>query len=194
VPDSDASIPAPLPLFTRLWFAFVASLRVLFDADFAGRVWRLREAVPALPAEAEERERSVAPRPKKQRAAASDALALLALLQREGRLVDFLEQDITRFSDEEVGAAARVVHEGCQKALRGAAPVEPLRDEEEESRVDVEEGYDPSEVKLTGAVAGKPPYRGVLRHKGWRVRALSLPRAVAGHDARIVAPAEVELS
>jgi hypothetical protein len=54
-------------------------------------------------------------------------------------------------------------------------------------------GYDPSEVKLTGKVTGKPPYRGVLRHRGWRVRELSLPEALEGHDFGVIAPAEVEL-
>jgi hypothetical protein len=121
------------------------------------------------------------------------ALVLLALLQREGRLVDFLEQDVADFDDEEIGAAARTVHEGCRKALRSHATVEPVRDEDEDSRVTIEAGYAPSEVKLTGAVGPKPPYAGVLRHRGWRVRELSLPEPVAGHDVQVVAPAEVEL-
>jgi hypothetical protein len=120
-------------------------------------------------------------------------LQLLALLQREGRLVDFLQQDIASFEDADVGAAARVVHEGCRKALLSHATLEPVRTEEEESRVSVEAGYDPTEVKLTGNVAGQPPFRGVLRHRGWRVRELRLPEPLAGHDFRVVAPAEIEI-
>jgi hypothetical protein len=121
------------------------------------------------------------------------ALLLLGLLQREGRLVDFLEQDISAFGDAEVGAAARVVHEGCRKALRGHAEVASVRDEEEDSRVEVAEGVESGAIKLTGNVTGKPPYRGVLRHRGWRVVRLELPAALAGHDPSVVAPAEVEL-
>ncbi|MBM4359328.1 MAG: DUF2760 domain-containing protein [Deltaproteobacteria bacterium] len=121
------------------------------------------------------------------------ALALLALFQREGRFVDFLQQDVASFPDADVGAAARVVHEGCRKALRAHATITPLRSEAEESRVTLEEGYDAAAVKLTGKVGPRPPYRGVLRHAGWRVAGLRLPRAVGGYDAEIVAPAEVEL-
>lgn len=123
----------------------------------------------------------------------SGALALLALFQREGRLVDFLEQDVTSFSDADVGAAARLVHEGCRKALRAHATVSPVRTEPEEAAITVEEGYDPSALKLVGKVGGKPPLRGILKHAGWRVGELTLPRALDGHDATVVAPAEVEL-
>jgi len=144
--------------------------------------------MPVLPA--------VKPAAKKKKLRVEDttALALLALFQREGRLIDFLEQDITSFDDAEVGAAARVVHEGCGKALHGAAKVQPLRDEEEDAKVVIERGYDAAAVKLTGNVSGKPPYRGTVRHRGWRVRKLELPRAVEGHDVTIVAPAEIEVS
>ncbi len=123
----------------------------------------------------------------------SPALMLLGLLQEKGRLIDFLEQDIETFDDAEIGAAVRVVHEGCRSVLRGHAQVEPVRSEEEESRVVVKEGMDTGAVKLTGDLSGEPPYQGVLRHRGWRVARLSLPTPVAGHDPRVVAPAEVEL-
>lgn len=181
---SDDNDQEGLPLATRLWFAWVAFLRILFDAAFAARAFRVREAMPALPAV----------KPAKKPARDTTALVMLALFQREGRLIDFLEQDITSFDDAEVGAAARVVHEGCGKALHGAAKVEPLRDEEEDAKVVIERGYDAAAVKLTGNVSGKPPYRGTVRHRGWRVHKLELPRAVAGHDVTIVAPAEIEVS
>ena len=114
-------------------------------------------------------------------------------LLRDGRFVDFLEQDISSFDDAEVGAAARIVHGGCRKALHAHAEITTVRAEDEETTVEVTEGIDTGEVKLTGNVGGDPPYRGVLRHRGWRARGLSLPTAVAGHDATVVAPAEVEL-
>ncbi len=123
----------------------------------------------------------------------ASALVLLGLLQRHGRFVDFVHQEIAEFDDSEVGAAARVVHEGCRKALTGHVEVEPIRTEPEESSIEVPKGFDPSEIKLTGNVTGSAPYRGVLRHQGWRVSELSLPRPLKDHDSFIVAPAEVEL-
>jgi len=118
-------------------------------------------------------------------------LQLLALFQREGRFVDFLEEEVAGFSDADIGAAARVVHSGCRKALRDHVKLEPVRKEEEGAKVTLETS--PAEVKLTGNVAGSGPYTGTLRHRGWRATDVSLPIAVAGHDARIVAQAEVEL-
>jgi hypothetical protein len=170
--------PPDVSFLTRLWFAWLCSFRVLFDARFAARVWTVRDA-PALPAA---RVSDSAP-----------ALQLLSLLQREGRLVDFLQQDIADFPDADVGVAARVVHEGCRKALRAHAEIEPVRAEEEGARVKLDAGFDPDAVKLVGDVKGEPPYAGVLRHRGWRAKKLALPELLGGHDARILAPAEVEL-
>jgi hypothetical protein len=121
------------------------------------------------------------------------ALQLLALLQREGRLVDFLKQDIAAFGDSDVGAVARVVHDGCRKALETHAQIEPIRPEAEGARLELAGGFDASEVKLTGRVEGEPPYRGILLHRGWRATRLELPVAVDGHNALVLAPAEVEL-
>jgi hypothetical protein len=124
----------------------------------------------------------------------TSALQLLSLLQREGRLVDFLQQDIAAFSDSDVGVAARVVHDGCRRALGAHAAIEPVLREDEGSRVQLEAGFDADEVKLVGDVRGQPPYTGVLRHRGWRASRLELPQIVGGHDARVLAPAEVELA
>ena len=121
------------------------------------------------------------------------ALQLLAALQREGRLVDFLEQDVATFSDADVGAAARVVHEGCRKALRQHAKIEAVRGEEEGSSVTIPEGYDAKALKLIGDVRGAPPYKGKLQHRGWRVIDLRVPEPTKDHDATVIAPAEVEL-
>jgi len=126
-------------------------------------------------------------------AGAGPALQLLALFQREGRLIDFLEQDIAGFADAEIGAAARVVHEGCRKALRDHTKLQPVRTEVEGASLTLAAGYDPAEVKLTGNVQGAAPYKGVLRHRGWRASSISLPLPIKGHDARVLAPAEVEL-
>jgi hypothetical protein len=121
------------------------------------------------------------------------ALRLLAIFQREGRLVDFLEQDVTSFSDADVGAAARVVHDGCRKALRAHAAIEPVRPEDEGARVTIDAAYDADRLRIVGDVRGQPPHTGLLRHRGWRAARLSLPEIVGVHDETILAPAEVEL-
>lgn len=108
-------------------------------------------------------------------------------------MIDFLEQEIAPFSDAEIGATARVVHEGCRKALRAHVELSPVRAEEEGVAVTLAAGFDPSEVKLSGNVAGSAPYKGVLRHRGWRAKGLVLPTAVKGHDPTVIAAAEVEL-
>ena len=121
------------------------------------------------------------------------ALQLLAILQREGRLVDFLEQDVAAFSDADVGAAARVVHDGCRKALHAHVTITPVRVEAEGSRVTVTEGVSDGAVKLTGDVKGSLPLTGTLRHRGWRASDMRLPTVVQAYDATVLAPAELEL-
>jgi hypothetical protein len=186
-----------LSLATRLWFAWLCFFRVLFDGTFAARVWSARQPA-ALPAPTPSTApAAAAPSTRPSPPAASpdgvEALQLLSLLQREGRLVDFLQQDIASFPDADVGAAARVVHDGCRRALRAHATIEPVRSESEGARVVLPPGFAPDEVKLTGSVGGEPPYKGVLRHRGWRATRLELPQVVGGHDAHVLAPAEVEL-
>lgn len=179
--------------FARLWLALVCVVRIVFDARFAARVFPLVRGAPEPPRLAEpasEKPPAEAPRDGHDPDA---VLGLLALFQREGRLVDFLQQDVAAFSDADVGAAARVVHEGCRRALASHFELEHVRDEAEGTTVTVAAGFDGSAVKLTGDVRGEPPYRGVLRHSGWRVRRVALPERVPGHDARVVHPAEVEL-
>jgi hypothetical protein len=189
-------VPEPtLPFATRLWFAWICFFRVLFDGAFAERAWEAREpkALPAAKPEPRVEEEKPAKIAAPEPPSASPALSLLALFQREGRLVDFLEQDITAFGDAEIGAVARVVHDGCAKALHDHMKIEPVRDEEEGAPVTLEAGFSPSEIKLSGNVGGSAPYNGILRHRGWRAADASLPTPVAGHDERILAPAEVEL-
>lgn len=121
------------------------------------------------------------------------ALLLLALLQREGRFVDFLQQDVTDFDDGQVGAAARVVHEGCRRALKGHLKVSAIRAEAEGDKVTLDVGYDVQANKLVGNVTGKPPYKGSVQHRGWRAERLELPKEVGDHDPSVLAQAEVEL-
>jgi hypothetical protein len=120
------------------------------------------------------------------------ALRLLGLLQQEGRLVDFLEEDVSAYDDAQVGAAARGIHAGCRKALHDRIALEPVLARAEGETVEVDAGFDPAAIRLVGQVGGAPPLRGVLRHAGWRVRTVTIP-ARPGQDARVIAPAEVEV-
>lgn len=167
---------AVLPLSTRLWFSWVAFFKILFDGAFAARVY-----LPP-PAAKEEKPKIDA-----------SALQLLALFQREGRFIDFIEEDVGSFSDADIGAAARIVHTGCRKALRDHVTLEPIRREEEGSKVTLPTGFDAAATKLTGDVHGEGPFTGTLRHRGWRAADVKLPEPVAGHDPRVLAQAEVEL-
>ncbi len=124
---------------------------------------------------------------------ADSALQLLALLQQEARLVDFLQEDLSSFSDADIGAAARVVHEGGKKTLRDYFTLEPVRNENEETQIVLAAGFNASEIRLTGNVVGSPPFKGTLIHRGWKASKVNLPKLSQGHDASIVAPAEVEL-
>jgi len=123
----------------------------------------------------------------------ASALMVLSILQREGRLIDFLQENVASFSDAEVGSAARIVHEGCRKVLSQYISVEPVLKDAEGARVQVPVGFDAQRIRLTGNIAGQPPYAGALKHHGWAATSVRLPSLSAALDARVIAPAEVEL-
>jgi hypothetical protein len=127
--------------------------------------------------------------------AAAGAMQLLGLLQREGRLVDFLMEPIDDYPDAQVGAAVRTIHRGCRKALDGALRLEAVLEGQEEEPVTVAAGFDPARVRIIGKVAGQPPFRGTLKHHGWAARHVTLPPVPDPPSAAlVVAPAEVELN
>lgn len=118
-------------------------------------------------------------------------LKLLYLLQKSGRLVDFLQEDLSSFSDAQIGAAARKVQNDCQSGMKKWMTIKPLMTEKEGSEVTIPEHYDVASINVVGKVKGKAPYKGVLRHKGWRVVEENLPTTHAQNE--IVCPAEVEI-
>lgn len=120
------------------------------------------------------------------------AMQILALLQRDGRLVDFLMEDIAAYADAQVGAAVRDVHAGCAQALKRYVTLRPILDEEEGGAVTVEYGADPGRIKVVGNTAGAPPLRGLLRHRGWEAMRIELPPLPAT-GRTVIAPAEVEV-
>jgi hypothetical protein len=121
------------------------------------------------------------------------ALQLLGLLQKEARFIDFIKEDIAAFSDADIGIAARIVHEGCNKAINEHFTLAAVRSEQEGSKITLPEGFDAATVRLTGNIVGTAPFTGMLVHKGWQVTGVRLPKLTSGHNASIVAPAEVEL-
>ena len=195
------------------WLAFVCFFKVLFGRTLPPEVARFLpegakpKALPeaagdkaAKPTEkpAEKPVEKPAEKPEKKTATLAQhhrdgALALLALLQREGRFVDFVRDSVDGASDADIGAAAREVHRGCRKVLDQHLSFEPVMPGEEEAKVSVPKGFDPAEVRLIGEAKGEPPFRGTLRHHGWRVVDAKLPSLADGIDRMVIAPAEVEL-
>jgi hypothetical protein len=121
------------------------------------------------------------------------ALHLLSILQRDGRLLDFLGEDIAGLKDADIGAAVRLVHQGCKKALSTYVVLAPVRTEAEGAAIVVDKGFDANAIRLAGDVKGEPPYKGTLAHAGWRAVDVKLPERPAFVDARVIAPAEVEV-
>ncbi|WP_269540117.1 DUF2760 domain-containing protein [Cerasicoccus fimbriatus] len=138
-----------------------------------------------------------APPPKVEKPAEPDHAELvqfLAQLQEKGRFIDFVMDDVTAYTDAQVGAAARVVHQGCQSVVKETLAVEPVTTTAENASITLESGYAVADYRLVGKVAGEPPYTGTLRHKGWRATSFKLPKVVA-KDGTLppIAPAQVEL-
>jgi hypothetical protein len=166
---------------------FSLAMRVLFNSQFAEEVsTALKRPAPATTPQP-------APAPKVQRTM-PNALFTFAALQREGRLIDFLQQDVAAFSDDEVGAAARVVHNGCRKVLQQYISLEPALKDAEGASVRVPPNFDAQRIRLTGNVSGQPPYQGTLKHHGWVVTEEKFPTVDASIDSKVLAPAEVELA
>ncbi len=147
-------------------------------------------AAPAIGPSAAPAPSPPAPRPE------AEIVAFLALLQENGRLVDFAREDIAGAADADLGAAARVVHDGCRKVLDEYFDIQPVHETAEGAQVVLEAGFDASAHRLLGSVSDHPPYRGRLLHPGWIARSVKLPRITGTTDGRpwpVVAPAEVEI-
>ncbi len=158
----------------NIGLAFKAFFKILGDNEVARQVSEVFEETPKeLP-----------------EATSDSAPQLLAVLQREGRFIDFLQEDLSGFKDAQIGAVARDVHTGCRKILEQYLTLEPVLAEEEGDSVTVPEGFDPTTVRLVGKVEGDPPFQGTLRHHGWKVASSKLPPI---KNSAVLLPAEVEL-
>jgi hypothetical protein len=164
---------------TRFGLAWQAFRRVLGDPAVAERVRPMVAPAAAEPA-----------RPAKR---SGEPLRLLRLLQRDAKLVDFLMQDIAGASDADIAVFVREMHRKAQQTLKEHLTVEPVLPQPEGETVEVPVGFDPSAIQPLGNLSGQPPFRGVLRHGGWRVRDYNLPAPPAGQDELVLAPAEVDI-
>ncbi|MFP5213006.1 MAG: DUF2760 domain-containing protein, partial [Acidobacteriota bacterium] len=117
-----------------------------------------------------------------------------SVLQREGRLIDFLQEDLGLYEDAQIGAAVRGIHQGCRDALKEYVDLKPILEEGEGEEVTVLANFDSKSIRLTGNVAGEPPFKGILRHRGWKIVRLELPKPTAEQQKDwVLAPAEVEI-
>ncbi|MGH7137243.1 MAG: DUF2760 domain-containing protein [Pirellulales bacterium] len=133
-------------------------------------------------------------KPAKKKPARSDALNLLAMLQREARLVDFLQEPIAEYSDELIGAAVRDVHRDSAAVLKRVFALKPIREDTEGTTLELDGGFDAACYRLTGSVPEQPPYRGALAHHGWQATQCVLPEWTGTEAAAmVIAPAVVEL-
>jgi len=191
-------------LASRIGLAIAAFFRLLLDGAYAsqlqklnaGQLTALPEARGAKPEVAKVKPDQPAPDVSPKTKPIRDlgpALQLLELLQREGRFIDFLQQDIVSFSDSDVGAAARIVHQGCKRALDQISTIETIRNEPEGGTLTLDAGFDAKAHRLVGNVQGGAPYRGTLKHRGWRVTKVTLEEPLPGATLEVVAQAEIEL-
>jgi Domain of unknown function (DUF2760) len=178
----------------RIGVAFRALFAALGSAETAERIAAVLsgKALPKIDGEAKQppAARPMADPPPNR----SEAITLLAALQREARLVDLVKQPLTDFSDEEIGAAARTVLGDCATVLDRFFALGPVVTQDEGADCQVPHGYDPARYKLTGAAQGSGPFKGKLAHQGWQASTVKLPAWTGSKDAALViSPAEVEV-
>jgi hypothetical protein len=124
------------------------------------------------------------------------ALMLLTLLQEKGRFLDFLMEDIDRYPDTKVCAAARVVHQGCKEVIRTVFDPQPVSELPEKGPITLAEGFPSEAFTITGAVGQQPPFTGTLLHRGWRAQKIKLPsitRDSPRADSTVIVPAQVKV-
>ena len=126
-------------------------------------------------------------------------IRFLSLLQEQGRFLDFVMDRVDQFPDDQVGAAARVVHGGCSQVMEEYFEILPVRQEKEGSDVQLDEHTPTALYRLVGK-AGNPPWNGRLLHKGWKAQKVTLPSGIdseggkPGSDEMVIVPAQIELS
>lgn len=183
----------------RIGTAFRSFFRALGNAEFAEKVRAILDGKTDGKPQAVAEPAKIAPPAKPVEVAKappqrSEALTLLAVLQREARLVDFLKESIAGYDDAQIGAAVREIHRDAAGTLDRIFALKPVRTEAEGAAVTVPAGYDAGRTRLVGNVAGSPPHTGSLVHAGWEATKVELPEwNGTAASAKVVVPAEVEL-
>ncbi len=129
-----------------------------------------------------------------QNQAQAEVVTLLGIFQEKGRFIDFLMEDITPYSDADVGGVARAVHQGCKAALSEHFHIEPISTEGEGATITVPAGYSADEFRLVGNLSGEAPFTGKIVHKGWKTTSVKLPRVLKTDRLPAIAPAQVEVN
>jgi len=180
----------------RIFQAIAVFFKVLFDRDFAAQLRQLADGEGLPVAAATEALPKPKPTPAKPKPPTrNDAITLLATLQREARFVDIVMEPLADYTDAQVGAATRDVLRDCGQILERLFAIRPVVDAEEGAAHETPAEVDAVRYRLTGNVAGQPPYRGQLVHHGWQATRCELPKWSGKEDvAMIVAPVELELA
>lgn len=179
---------------SRIGVAFRAFFAALGSLEKAERLRAALEGSPLPKIDATAKTQPPPARLEPPAPSRSEAITLLAALQRESRLVDLVKQPLTEFSDDQIGAAARNVLGDAAAVLDRFFALQPIAPGEEGSNCDVPKGYDPGKFKLAGAVEGSGPFRGKLSHHGWQATTVKLPAWTGSKDsALVIAPAEVDI-
>src|SRR5262245_5138346 len=181
-------------VWTRLKLAFAAFFTILFQGRLPSALQDFGRAEAAAPPAAAPPAPAPVPATPPIDTQSDRAVQMLALLQRDGRLIDFLMEDVTGYADAQIGAAVRDVHAGCRGVLTRYLTLEPILAGTEGERTNVAQDLDPASIRLVGNVTGRPPFPGTLLHHGWRVTKIELPPLAASGGRSIVAQAEVEVA
>lgn len=180
----------------RIGIAFSAFFRALFHAGFAQQILEIQQGKTITAPSTPDRVAPSAPTPMPAAPPKPqvDPLQLVSILQREGRLIDFLMEDIQGLPDAQIGAAVREVHRKTAKALTDHVSFAPVVETLEDEKMTVQAGYDPSAIRVVGNLGAHPPYTGFVRHRGWKASELKLQPLPAGQNPQIITPAEIEVS
>ena len=182
--------------FKIAWNAFWS----IFKSDDLAKTWNdiVANPQPAALPPAEKEKTEAEPQPQETTTPApvtakGEAVHTLAILQRESRLIDFLQEDIAPYSNEQIGAAVRKVHDDAHNALEKYFKLTPIRTEAEGETITLDKSFDGRQIRLTGKTAGEPPFRGQLLHRGWKAESINLPQRTDAVDPSVICPAEVEI-
>ncbi|WP_432823492.1 DUF2760 domain-containing protein [Trichloromonas sp.] len=176
---------------SQLQLATVALLALAALLQLIGLLRRKPAAAEAPPVPIAKAAPAVT-QPPAESVAQAQVVQFLARLQEKGRLVDFAMDDITPYSNEEIGAGARVVHQGCREVLKELFEIQAVHLGDEGETLSLAADFDARAYRLVGKVPEQPPFTGTVLHRGWKTSKVALPR-LTDTAREVIAPAEVEI-